>query len=144
MAIVRWDPFRDLFGIKRDLDRFLGRWDEDEEASVGLWRPSVDIFETKDNMILRAELPGMNKEDVKINVENNVLTLRGERKFDNEVKRENYHRIERAYGSFCRSFTLPANVDKGKIEATYKDGVLEVILPKVEESKPKQIEIKVN
>jgi len=142
MAIVRWDPFNDLFGIKRDLDRFLGRWDDNEEANMSLWRPAVDIFETKDNMVLRAELPGMKKEDVKINLENNVLSLRGERRFDSEVKRENYQRIERAYGTFCRSFTLPTNVDKNRIEATYRDGVLEVTLPKSEEARPKQIEIK--
>lgn len=143
MAIVRWDPFRDLFGIKRDLDRFLGRWDDDEEASMALWRPAVDIYESEENMVLRAELPGMAKEDVKINVENNVLTLRGERKFDSEVKKENYQRIERAYGSFCRSFTLPTNIDKSKIEASFKDGVLEVTMPKSEEAKPKEIDIKV-
>ena len=143
MSIMRWDPFRDLFGIKRDLDRFLGRWDDDEEASMALWRPAVDIFEDENSIVLRAELPGMKKEDVKINLENNVLSLRGDRKFDKEVKKENYHRIERAYGSFCRSFTLPTNVDKSKIEANYKDGVLEVTVPKSEEAKPKEIEIKV-
>lgn len=143
MAIVRWDPFRDLFGIKRDLDRYFSRWEDEDETRPAVWRPAVDVHEAGDNLVFRAELPGMNKEDVQINVENNVLSIKGERKFNDEVKRESYHRVERAYGSFCRSFTLPTSVDSKKIEAHMKDGVLEVVVPKSEEAKPKQIEIKV-
>ena len=143
MTLMRWDPFRNLMGVKRDLDRMFSDFDDDGETTASLWRPAVDIFETKDNLVLRAELPGMNKDDVHISVENNVLTLKGERKIDKEIKRENYHRVERTYGTFCRSFTLPTSVAKNKIEATFRDGVLEVIMPHAEEAKPKQIEIKV-
>jgi len=143
MTLMRWDPFRSLMGVKRDLDRIFGEYDDETATATSLWRPAVDIFETKDNLVLRAELPGMSRDDVKISVENNVLTLKGERRFDEEVKRENYHRVERAYGSFCRSFTLPAEIDKRKIEARFQNGVLEVTMPRSEEAKPKQIEIKV-
>jgi HSP20 family protein len=143
MTLMRWDPFRNLMGMKRDLDRFFGDYDDESPTTASLWRPAVDIFETKDNLVMRAELPGMSRDDVKISVENNVLTLRGERKFSDEIKRENYHRVERAYGSFCRSFTLPAEVDRTGIEARFENGVLEVTMPRREEAKPKQIDIKV-
>jgi HSP20 family protein len=143
MTLMRWDPFRSMLSMKRDLDRMFGEYDDEGETAASLWRPAVDIFETKDNLVLRAELPGMKKEEVQISVENNVLTLKGERKFDKEIKRENYHRVERVYGNFCRSFTLPTSIDKNKIEATFRDGVLEVTMPRAEEAKPKQIDIKV-
>lgn len=143
MTLVRMDPFRNLVSVKRDLDRFFGDWDEESETSVSHWRPVVDIFETKDNLVLLAELPGMDKKDISINIENNTLTLSGERTFDQEVKKENYHRIERAYGSFSRSFSLPATISKDKVEARYENGVLEVYLPKSEESKPREIEVRV-
>jgi HSP20 family protein len=143
MTLMRWDPFRSMLTVKRDLDRMFGEYDDDE-ATTSLWHPAVDIFETKDNLVLRAELPGMKKDEVHISVENNVLTLKGERKFDKEIKRENYHRVERVYGNFCRSFTLPTSIDRSKIEASFQDGVLEVTMPRAEEAKPKQIEIKVN
>lgn len=143
MAIVRWDPFRDFFGNRGALSPFFGRWIEEDDTKESAWRPAVDIFETKDGMVMRAELPGMDKDDIKIGIESNVLTLRGERKFDEEVKRDNYHRVERSYGSFCRSFTLPSEVDRNKIEARFENGVLEVKLPKSEGAKQKQIEIKV-
>jgi HSP20 family protein len=103
----------------------------------------VDIFENEGNLVLKAELPGIEPKDVDVRVENNVLTLRGERKFENEVKREQYHRVERAYGTFSRSFTLPNVVDTDKIKAEFKDGVLRVTLPQREEAKPKQITIAV-
>jgi HSP20 family protein len=116
---------------------------EEDWALGGSWAPAVDIFENEGNLVLKAELPGIDLKDVDVRVENNVLTLRGERKFEAEVKREQYHRVERAYGTFSRSFTLPSVVDTEKIKAEFKDGVLRVTLPQREEAKPKQISIAV-
>ena len=143
MTLMRWDPYRSLLGFKRNMDRIFSDYDDDAPTQTSTWSPAVDIFETKDNLVLRAELPGVDKKDVKINVENNILSISGERKFSDEIKRDDYHRVERTYGSFFRSFTLPTRVDNEKIEAGYRDGVLEISLPKKEESKPRQIEIKV-
>jgi HSP20 family protein len=149
MAIVRWEPFRDLAGVQDRMNRifdeaFRGpRGTEDDWALGGAWAPAVDIYEHEGNLVLKAELPGIEHKDVDVRVENNVLTLRGERKFDSEVKREEYHRVERAYGTFSRSFTLPNAVDTDKIKAEFKDGVLRVTLPQREEAKPKQISISV-
>jgi len=113
----------------------------EEDLSAGLWAPPVDIYETEDKIVLKAELPEVDKKDVDIKVDDNTLTIQGERKFDKETKKENYHRIERAYGKFSRSFSLPNTIDKEKIKATYKDGILELIMPKKEETKPKQISV---
>ena len=149
MAIVRFDPFRDLMNLQERMNRIFdesyrgARTTGDDWALGGSWAPAVDIYEHEGNIVLKAELPGIDSNDVDIRLENNVLTLRGERKVDHEVKQENYHRVERAYGSFSRSFTLPSIVDQEKIKAEYKDGVLELTLPKREEAKPKQISIKV-
>jgi HSP20 family protein len=150
MAIVRWEPFRDLVSIQDRMNRifddaFRGTrtGGEDDWALGGTWAPAVDIFEQDGSIVLKAELPGVDPKDVDVRVENNVLTLRGERKFESEVKREQYHRVERAYGSFSRSFTLPNVVDTEHIKAEYKDGVLRVNLPQKEEAKPKQISIAV-
>jgi len=118
------------------------RTGSDEDWGLGgSWAPAVDIFEHDGDIVLKAELPGVDPKDVDIRVENNVLSLRGERKVESEVKREQYHRVERAYGSFSRSFTLPSVVDTEKIKADYTDGVLKVTLPQKEEAKPKQISI---
>jgi len=152
MAIVRWEPFRDLVSLQDRMNRlfddsFRGasrNAGEDDWALGGSWAPAVDIFELEGNIVLKAELPGVDPKDVDVRVENNVLTLRGERKFDSEVKKESYHRVERAYGAFSRSFTLPTVVDTEKIKAEVKDGVLRVTLPKREEAKPKQISISVS
>jgi HSP20 family protein len=145
MAITRWRPFRDLVSIQDEMNRlfddFFGRPVTRPEWTEGVWTPSVDVSETKDNVIINAEIPGMSKEDVKLSVQNNVLTLSGERKQEKEEKDANYHRIERSYGSFSRSFTLPASVKPDKVKATYKDGILKITLPKSEEAKPKQIPI---
>jgi HSP20 family protein len=145
MAITRWRPFRDLVSIQDEMNRlfddFFGRPATRPEWTEGVWTPSVDVSETKDNVIINAEIPGMSKEDVKLSVQNNVLTLSGERKQEKEEKDVNYHRIERSYGSFSRSFTLPASVKPDKVKATYKDGILKITLPKSEEAKPKQIPI---
>ena len=151
MAIVRWEPFRDLVSLQERMNRLFedsfrgtGRAAGDEDWALGgSWAPAVDIFEQGGDIVLKAELPGVDAKDVDIRVENNILTLRGERKLDNEVKRESYHRVERSYGSFSRSFTLPTVVDTDKIKADYRDGVLRVTLPKREEAKPKQITISV-
>jgi HSP20 family protein len=150
MAIVRWEPFRDMVTIQDRMNRIFddafranrGVGGE-EDYALAAWAPAVDIYEQEGNLVLKAELPGVDPKDVDVRVENNVLTLQGERKFDNEVKKENYHRVERAYGAFGRSFTLPTVVDTEKIKAEYKDGVLRVTLPKREEAKAKQISISV-
>ena len=135
MKLVRWNPFEDT-----SLSRF---WDLPDEFDVRGWTPTVDIFERGDDIVLRAEVPAVRKEDLDLKVENNILTLRGEKRRDETVKNEHYHRTERHYGTFTRSFTLPSTVDTARIQASYKDGVLEVVLPKAEEAKPKQIEVKV-
>jgi len=114
-----------------------------EPFSMAAWSPSCDIYETENEIVVKAEIPGLKKEDVKLSVQDNVLTLSGERKFEEETKKENYVRVERGYGSFTRSFTLPAYVDATKISAEFKDGLLEVKLPKSEAAKPKEVEIKV-
>jgi HSP20 family protein len=152
MAIVKWEPFRDLMGLQDRMNRLFedslrgwgrgGAADEDW-ALGGTWAPLVDIYEQDGNLVLKAEVPGVDPKDVDIRLENNVLTLRGDRKIDSEVKRESYHRVERAYGSFTRSFTLPSVVNQERIQAEYRDGVLKVTLPKREEAKPKQINITV-
>lgn len=146
MAIVRWEPFRDLLSLQERMNRlfdesYRSRTGEDDWALGGSWAPAVDIYEHENNIVLKAELPGVDPKDVDIRLENNTLTLRGERKFDSDVKKENYHRVERAYGSFTRSFTLPTIVDQNNIKAEFKDGVLRVTLPKREEARPKQIQI---
>ncbi|MBI2081046.1 MAG: Hsp20/alpha crystallin family protein [candidate division NC10 bacterium] len=148
MAIVRWDPFRDLMSIQERMNRLFDQTlartrGEDEGIAASAWMPAVDIYETPDRVVMKAELPGLTREDVEINVRDNTLSLRGERKFEKEVKEENYLRIERAYGSFQRSFSLPATIQQEKIKAIFKDGVLEVTLPKAEEARPKQIKIDV-
>jgi HSP20 family protein len=116
-------------------------WRSDEPAATTSWSPSVDIFETEGEIVVKSELPGMDRKDISLHLENNVLTLRGERKFEKETKEENYHRIERSYGNFSRSFSIPATVDEEQIRADYKDGVLKIVLPKKEQAKPKQIKI---
>ena len=147
MAMVRWEPVRDLLTLQEKMNRmFEGSYrgaSEEDWALGGSWAPAVDIYEKDGNIVLKAELPGVDPKDVDIQLENNTLTLRGERKLDSEVKKENYHRVERAYGAFTRSFTLPSGVDPNAIKAEYKDGVLRLTLPKREEAKPKQIQINV-
>jgi HSP20 family protein len=140
MALVRWDPAHELAGM--EIDR-LNRTFSDFAGSLGRgWVPPVDIFESDDNaVVLKAELPEMKRDDINVTFENNVLTLKGERMFHPETRRENYQRLERQYGTFTRSFTLPATVDASRISASYKDGVLTVRLPLREEARPRQISI---
>lgn len=146
MSITRYDPFRDLKTLQDEVNRLFStnfsRGFGDEGMARGAWTPSVDIFENKDEIVLEAELPGINREDFELTIENNVLTLRGERRFEKKDEADNYHRVERAYGSFTRSFTLPQTVSAENAAAEYKNGVLRVVLRKREEVKARRIEIK--
>lgn len=150
MAIVRFgDPFRELATMQDRMNRVFGelynRRTEDDLLARGAWVPSVDIFENDQHeLVIKAELPDVKREDIDLRIENNMLTLRGEKKMDNEVKDEQYHRIERVYGTFSRSFALPPTVDSAHVSADYKNGVLEIRLPRREEAKPKQIQVQVN
>lgn len=148
MAIVRWEPFSDVLGTQREFDRLfrdsLPRFFSEDEASTRPWAPAVDIYETGNDIVLKAELPGVDPKDVEVRVEDNTLYLKGERKFEKEVKEENYHRVERSYGAFSRSFSLPNSIDADQVGAEYKDGVLTLTLPKREEAKPKTIKIAVS
>jgi len=145
MSIVRYDPFRDLRTLQEEVNRLfsnnLTHSFGDEGIGRGAWSPTVDIYENKDQIVLEAELPGMNREDFDLTVENNVITLRGERRFEKKDEADNYHRVERAYGAFTRSFTLPQTVSGEGASAEYQNGVLRVTLPKREEAKARRIEI---
>jgi HSP20 family protein len=147
MPIIRWTPFRELATMQDRVNRLfedvMKSPQRSEETLNASWAPAVDIYETDKEIVLKAELPEMQEKDIDIKVEDNVLSITGERRMEKEVKEENYHRIERSYGSFNRSFTLPRTVDREGIKAAYKDGVLKVTLPKKEETKPKQIKIDV-
>jgi len=145
MSIVRYDPFRDLRTLQEEVNRLfstnLTRAFGDEGIGRGAWAPSVDIYENKDQIVLEAELPGMNQEDFDLSIENNIITLRGERKFEKTEETDNYHRVERSYGAFTRSFTLPQSVSAEGATAEYNNGVLRVALPKREETKARRIEV---
>lgn len=148
MTLVRWDPFRELEEMSERLNRVFSRpatrtTNGKENMTVADWTPSVDISETDGGYLIKAELPEVKKEDVKVTVENGVLTLQGERRQETEEKGRRYHRIERSYGSFVRSFALPESVDESGVKAEYKDGVLNLHIPKSERVKPKAIEVKV-
>ena len=144
MALVRWSPVGQLAGM--EIERLNRMFSELYQHNFsGDWTPAVDIYQTdKHEVVIKAELPDTKKEDISVTFENNVLTLKGERKLEQEVKRESYQRIERRYGSFSRSFTLPSTVDASQISASYKDGVLEVVVPKADEAKPRDIEVQNN
>ncbi len=142
-----YDPYRELSTLPDRLSRILGgggtaRRDRDEEMSLGAWIPPVDIEEDKEKIVLTAELPGFKEDQIEIQLEGGVLTIRGERKFEGEKQNgKNYHRVERADGQFIRSFTLPNNVDREKVRAQFSDGLLRIEIPKSEEAKPRQIKI---
>lgn len=146
MSIMRYDPFRDLRTLQEEVNRLftgnVARAFDDEGIARGSWNPNVDIYENKDQIVLEAELPGMSREDFDLSVENNIITLRWERHFEKKDDTDNYHRVERAYGSFTRSFTLPNTVSGEGAIADYRNGVLRVVLPKREETKARRIEIK--
>lgn len=144
MSMIKYDPFRELRNLQDEMTRlFVGvaPRGNGEQMAHGSWMPSVDIFEDKDRLVLEADLPGLKREDFEISVENNVITLRGERKFEKKVEGDNYHRVERSYGSFTRSFTLPQTVTAEGATAEFEDGILRVSLPKREETKARKIEI---
>ena len=147
MAITRYDPFRDLFRLQDQLFKTFGeaysRESSPDSGLTGAWSPAVDVFENPDAILLKVELPEVDAKDVDIQVENNQLTIRGERKLENAENRDGYHRIERTYGSFLRTFTLPTTVDTEHISADSKDGVLRIVLPKRAETKPRQIKVQV-
>lgn len=140
-----WSPLGDLWDLHDEMNkvfrRFGGR--ADEKGELAAWTPAVDICEDKEAVRLSVELPGMKREDVKLSVEESVLTIKGERKFSEETKKENFYRIERSYGMFSRSFTLPPTVETDKIAATMRDGILDVMIPKKEEAKPKEVQIQI-
>jgi HSP20 family protein len=147
MAIVRWDPFRELNAVQERVNRLFGdvyRSADDDVMRRGVWAPAVDIYDSGSHeLVIKAELPDMSKDDIEITVENNTLTLRGEKKMDSALKEEHCHRIERTYGAFSRTFSLPTTVDTSKVSADYKNGVLTIKLPVREEAKPKQIQVHV-
>ncbi len=146
MNIVKYDPFRELRFLQEEVNRVFNsgahRVGGQEDIMKGAWTPSVDIFENQDKIVLEAELAGMKPEDVDVSIENNVITLKGERNFEKKEETENYHRVERSYGSFTRSFTLPRTVVSDEVAANFENGVLKVTLPKREEAKARKIEIK--
>ncbi|MGD2270240.1 MAG: Hsp20/alpha crystallin family protein [Desulfobacterales bacterium] len=145
MELTKWDPFREMEDMFNRYTRAIGwpRRGNQEVMATGDWAPRVDIAETDNEFIIKAEIPEVKKENVKVTVDSGVLTIRGERKQETEEKDKKFHRVERYYGSFTRSFTLPDNVDETKIEASFKDGMLNLQIPKTEASKPKAIEVKV-
>lgn len=146
MAIVKYNPFKDLRTMQEEMNHLLDlAWNREsgEDLREGIWQPPVDIYEDRDSVVIKAEVPDIDQKDIEVKIENNTLTLRGERKQNMEVKKENYHRVERYFGTFQRSFTLPQTIDQEKVEAACDRGVLTIVLPKKEEDKPKQIKVEV-
>ena len=149
MSIIRWEPFRDLVSTQDRFnqlfnDTFARAFGDQQEVSSRAWIPPADIFETGDSLVLKVELPGINPDDVEIRVEDSTLYLKGERKFEKEVKEENLHRVERSYGTFTRSFALPNTIDADNVNAEYENGILTLTMPKREEAKPRTIKINVS
>ncbi len=145
-SLARWDPFQSVSEIQQEMNRifdsFFGR-PTTLQATERLWVPAVDLYETKDDLVVSFDLPGVREKDVSVTITGDVLTVKGERKWDREVKDESYHRLERVYGKFERSIPLPMAVQADKVKATYRDGVLEIRLPKAEEVKPKEIKVEI-
>jgi HSP20 family protein len=148
MKLVKWDPFREMTTLQDRINRlfndaFPTTADRETDLSLSDWKPAVDIYETADHLTVKVELPGVQKEDVSVEIKDNVLTIKGERKVETEVEDRNYYRRERAYGSFRRTFNLQYPVNPEKIKAKFRDGVLQVEVPKPEEEKPKQVTVNV-
>ncbi|HTP44456.1 MAG TPA: Hsp20/alpha crystallin family protein [Candidatus Acidoferrum sp.] len=144
-SVIRWEPFRNVNSLQEQFSRlfdtsFPGR---SSESDLTTWAPAVDIQETENELVLKADLPGIEEKDIDVRIENNTLTIRGERKFEKQVNEDNYLRVERSYGSFSRSFSLPNTINTEAIHAEYKNGVLSVQMPKRAESKPKQVKVNV-
>ena len=155
MALIRWrprsemDPFRDIMGMQDEINRLfdmtLGRSPFDRTSLFeGEWSPAIDVYESDDSVIVKTELPGMTDQDIEINILGETLTIKGKKKTEAEKKEKNYHRLERSYGSFQRSVTLPSPVMSEKAKASFKNGVLDIEIPKKEEAKPKQIKVDVS
>ncbi len=143
--LVKWNPARNLFAMNKDFDQFFdeffsGNFPEVRDMEMS---PRINLEENDNEWILSAELPGVKKDDVKVNFQDNILTISGEKKFDKEDKKKNFHRIERSYGRFSRSIQIPSSIVLDKIDAKYEDGILNITLPKAEDAKPKQIAVKV-
>jgi HSP20 family protein len=145
-ALVRWDPFRDLVSIQDELNRLFGRTFAGGESmrptATGAWMPAMDVYETEGSIVAKVELPGIEPKDVDVSVEDQTLTVTGKREFSSEVNEDSYHRVERRYGSFTRSITLPQTADVEKVSASFDKGVLTIEVPKHERAKPKRIQIK--
>jgi HSP20 family protein len=135
-------PFPEMFELQRSLDRIFGQglYGQNEVATAA-WQPPVDIYEAENEIVIKMELPEVNRDDVQVNLEERTLTIRGERRLEFADRREGYHRVERAYGAFARSFTVPPNIDRDALKATYRDGILRIVLPKAENAKPRQISV---
>ena len=144
MTVVHWNPFHPMTTLHGEINRLLGTARGSQEEALQSWVPAVDIFERNDEVVLRAEVPDVKKDDLDVKIERNVLTLSGEKRRDESIQEDSYHRLERHYGTFVRTFSLPSHVDTSRVEARYKDGILEVVLPKLEEAKPKQIDVTVS
>ena len=146
-VITRWDPFREFTTVQDRLNRLFresyGNEGREEALTTSSFAPAVDVYEDEHNVTLKVQVPGIEEKDIDIRIENNTLTLHGERKFEKEEKEENFRRVERQYGSFTRTFTLPSIVDPEKVQANYDKGILKVVLPKKAEAKPKQIKVNV-
>ena len=147
MALVRWEPVGELSSLQNDMNRLFNTFFDTTTTGNGAtprrWVPAMDLVETDDHFVLKADLPGLSEDDVHIDVEDDVLTVSGERKAEHEDKREGYVRVERSYGSFRRSLTLPEGIDADAVQATFENGVLEVRIPKPEERKPRKVAIQV-
>ena len=142
MSIVRFDPFRDITSFRDDINRLFARsFGEEGVTGTRTWAPAVDVFETKDAVVLKAELPGLTADDVDVEIDDNVLTVSGERTFKDTVEEGRFYRLERSYGRFSRSLTLPQGIKADAVSATFTDGVLEVTVPKAEEVKPRKVTI---
>jgi len=144
VKLTKWDPFKELLDVRDNFDRLINRiFNRDFDLWEGERTPSIDVYEEGDNIIVKAEIPGVKKEDISVTLSDDTLTISGKKSEEKEVKKENYYRKEIRSGSFSRSFTLPARVDKDKVKATYKDGVLQLVLPKAPEEKEKEIKIEI-
>lgn len=148
MTIIRWDPYRSMSTLQDRINRIFDETagqsqDYDVEVNQCDWRPVVDIYDTDKSIVINAELPGVPKDSITLDVKENILTLKGERKSEEEIKKENFYRMERCFGKFERAFTLPSMIDSGKITANFKDGVLKIDIPKPVETKPQQVTINV-
>lgn len=145
MALVRWDPVREMDSLQSDMNRVFDRFFDAKSTGANgaarRWIPSMDLVESEEELILRADLPGMTRDDVDIEIKDGVLTISGERRAEHQDRAEGFHRVERAFGSFSRSLSLPDGIDAGKVEADFKDGVLEVRVPKPEQSQPTRVQI---